>query len=188
MTRYLGDGTSLLDKDPGLADRIIGSLGPGLFDAQVAELNGIGKRTLFSWLSKGESEDAVEPFRSFTERYRKRCAEIEQDAVVAIKAAAEPLELPEGEPGMPAPRVDRGDWRALAWWLERWRPLRWGTRITDPGVRDTWQPPTGQDRSKRAQDVFRNPTPELLRAVSAAGKMLVDAPPVIETTGVERKP
>lgn len=176
-------GYSLLDRDPGLADRIVGSLAHGLFDAQIAELNGVGKRTLFDWLTKGAMIDAVEPFKSFTERYVKRCAELEEAAVASIKAAGEPMALPEWEDGAPPQKVDRGDWKATAWWLERWRPLRWGTRVTDPGVRDTWQPPQAVNRDKRAEDVFRNPTPEVLRAVARAGKMLVDAPVIIQTTG-----
>ena len=176
---------SLLTVDPGLADRIIASLGPGLFDAQVADLNGVGRKTLFDWLSKGPAEGAEEPYKSFATRYVTRCAEIEQQAVILIKAAGEPLELPSGED---APKVDRGDWRATAWWLERWRPLRWGTRVRDPGVRDTWQSLNSVNREKRAEDLLRNPTPDFLRAVARAGKMLVDAPPVIETTGEERNP
>lgn len=168
-----GRGNSLLEKEPGLADAIIASIELGLFDAQVAEKHGIGKETLFRWLDRGNAEDAEEPFLSFATKYNARCAEVEEAAVASIREA--------GEDAVDRAHAQlRGDWKATAWWLERWRPQRWGPKAL---TRDAWQRPAPTSRAARAQDVFAHPTPDLLKVIERAGKMLVDKPVVVETTG-----
>lgn len=167
-----GVGNSLLEKEPGLADAIIASVELGLFDAQVAAKHGIGKETLFRWLDRGSAEDAEEPFLSFATKYNARCAEVEEAAVASIREAGEDA-VDRGHAQL------RGDWRATAWWLERWRPQRWGPKAI---TRDAWQQPAPTSRAARAVDVFAHPTPDLLKVIERAGKMLVDKP-VVETTG-----
>lgn len=156
---------------------IVDSIEEGLFFKQLALKNGIHFMTLKRWLDRGLDQDAVEPFKSFAEAYFKKEAQVEADAVRKIKEAADDWS-DNGDRGN-----KRGDWRALAWWLERWKPLRWGTRVADPGVADSYRMPAEVNRHQKAEDVFKNPTPEVLRAIAAAGKALVDAKPAIDTTG-----
>lgn len=93
-----------------------------LFDTQVALRCGVEAKTLKRWLTMGLSVGAQEPFLSFTREYAEASIYVEAQCLEAIK---------EGKEGK-----DGGSWKAAAWFLERWKPTRWGNRVPEAGPRE----------------------------------------------------
>lgn len=187
---------------PELAESIIDSVALGLFDAQNALKHGIDLSTLKSWVDRGIDEEAVEPYRSFAERYIKAAIALEEGVIGTILDAAdqyqrllESVEEWEGGGGGgddydsadfdPGPRVNRkrkketahlrGDWKAAAWYAERRWPLRWGiTRQPEGGPKEAIKlPDAPMQRRKKVEAMVKAPPPELIKALRDAGFELV---------------
>ena len=94
---------------PRVAKVIVQEIRDGNYIDCAAAVAGIPRQTVFQWLRKGATEDAVEPYASFRKRVLKAQGEAERDDVGNLKGT--------------------GDWRASAWRLERRHPDRWGQRI-----------------------------------------------------------
>lgn len=117
---------------------------------------GLGKRTFYDWLDRGNPDrekPADEPYREFRQRIERARDEGEARNVTTIAVAA------------------RKDWRAAAWLLERQQPERWargaiargGGPIDDPektGATD------GEDRDPFA-DLERDELAERRKARDA---------------------
>jgi hypothetical protein len=76
-----------------------------------AALSGVGRRTVFIWILRGEKEHRG-PYHAFAVAYRKAQAAAEVRDVAAIRAAAL-----------------AGTWQASAWLLERRHPERWARTV-----------------------------------------------------------
>lgn len=91
---------------PERAERLLALVKAGQYRSTACAAVGISDRTLRTWLEKGDSGD--ERWAEFTRKFREAEAETESRAVVQIQIHG------------------KKDWRALAWWLERRFPQRWG--------------------------------------------------------------
>lgn len=102
------NGTTRLELDPELAQRIVTYIKAGSYIETAAAAAGVNKSTLHRWLKRGA--EGEEPFAEFS------------DAVEAALAEAELRDLA---------RIDRAadtQWQAAAWKLERRNPKLWGRR------------------------------------------------------------
>jgi hypothetical protein len=94
---------------------IVEALAAGNYRQVAAELAGIGRTTLYSWLERGEAdyEAGVESdYAALWSAIQVAEANAENEAIKAIRAAA--------------PK----DWRAAAWMLEHRHQTRWGGKTT----------------------------------------------------------
>ena len=91
---------------PEREERLVSLLKAGQSRTAACAAVGIVERTLRNWVTRGEEGD--ERWSSFAQRVREAESECETRAVVGVQIAG------------------KKDWRALAWWLERRFPLRWG--------------------------------------------------------------
>lgn len=101
--------------DAKTTERIVQMLGAGGPLETAAAAAGVGKRTFYDWLERGDpdgTEKANEPFRVFRERVEIARREGEQRHVLAI--ATNP------------------DWRARAWLLSRTNPDQFAPRRGGP--------------------------------------------------------
>lgn len=80
----------------------------GNYLSVVAKKCGIGERTLYRWLEKGEKAKKGSLYRQLWQAVKKAESDAEMGAVVGILAS--------------------NNWRALAFFLERRFPERWGKR------------------------------------------------------------
>lgn len=184
---------------PELGNSIIESVALGLFDAQNALKHGIDVTTLKSWVDRGIDEDAVEPYRSFAERYVKASIELEESVIGTVLAAADEytrlLESVEsfdkgGRDDVDSSDIDpapfgrrtkrqttsmRGDWKAAAWYAERRWPLRWGiTRQPEGGPKEAIKlPDAPMQRRRKVEQMIAAPPPELIKALRTGGWKLV---------------
>jgi hypothetical protein len=187
---------------PEIADSIIESVALGLFDAQNALKHGIDLTTLKSWVDRGIDEEAVEPYKTFAERYIKAAIALEEGVIATILNAADEYKrllesVEEWEGGGaggedcdsrdfdPGPRVNRkrrketahlrGDWKAAAWYAERRWPLRWGiTRQPEGGPKEAIKLPDAPlQRRRKVEAMVQAPPPELIKALRDAGFELV---------------
>jgi hypothetical protein len=126
-----------------------------LFDEQVALKNGVERETLKRWLAMGVAENAREPYVSFARDYSQASIECEETALEEIRDA----------------RQGKGerDWKATAWWLERWRPLRWGSKVPAGGPRESIDVQLlveqNEQRKTTIAELFDEPPPELEAAM-----------------------
>jgi hypothetical protein len=74
----------------------------------AAALAGIAESTLFQWLAAGRDDEAHR-FVELLQAVEHAEAQASQVAVGTIRTA-----------------MDKGDWKAAAWWLERRRRRTWG--------------------------------------------------------------
>lgn len=127
-----------------------------LFDAQVALRCGVEARTLRRWLQMGVSEDAQEPFLSFARDYSDASVAVEDEALEDVKA---------GETG----KMGGPHWQSAAWFLERWKPRRWGKCVPEAGpVEDIDMQVLADEAEKRATtlaELFDDPPLELEKAM-----------------------
>lgn len=128
-----------------------------LFDEQVALKNGVERETLKRWLALGVAEHAQEPYLSFAKDYSEASIACEEKALEEIRDA----------------RQGKGerDWKATAWWLERWRPMRWGSKVPDAGPRESIDlqqlVEQNEERKTTLAELFDEPPPELEAAMHA---------------------
>lgn len=129
-----------------------------LFDTQVAQRCGVEGKTLRRWLTMGLAEDAQEPYLSFTREYAEAGIEVEVEALEEIR---------DGQSGKGPGQG--ADWKATAWWLERWKPTRWGNRVPESGPRDDIDIQQLVDESERRTrtllELFDDPPLELEKAM-----------------------
>lgn len=184
-----------------MADSLVDGVKLGLFDAQNALKNGIDVNTLKSWIDRGIDEEAVEPFKSFAERYLRAMIALEERVVNVILSASDDFDRQlestedwqkssadefdaDSSDYMPPAFVSRkkkrqtsrekGDWRAAAWYAERRWPLRWGNRAPEGGPRDALRLPDAPTaRRQKVQQMTAAPTPEMVKAFRDAGWDLV---------------
>jgi len=94
---------------PELQQQICDLLAMGNYADDVCDIVGIGETTFYRWLQEGEA--GKEPYREFRESIKKAQAQAVARAVAGIQRAG----------------LD-GSWQALAWFLERRYPDKWGKR------------------------------------------------------------
>jgi hypothetical protein len=126
-----------------------------LFDAQVGQKCGVEAKTLRRWLTMGVTEGAQEPYLSFTREYSDASIQVEEDAI---------QDIVRGDTGKMG-----GDWRATAWWLERWKPTRWGRHVPEAGPREDIDVQQlvqeAEHRVATLGELFAEPPPELEKAM-----------------------
>lgn len=84
---------------------VIRTLGAGCYRSTAAEAAGVSRKTLEGWIAAGEA--GREPYAAWVRELRAVEATIEEISLRTINAS--------------------GDWRAVAWFLERRWPRRWGS-------------------------------------------------------------
>jgi hypothetical protein len=96
--------------DHARAAAIVADVAAGNFQKTAALANGISYKTYKEWMRRGASGDPADGiYRSFRASVKMALAAAERDAVAKIqKAAAD------------------GQWQAVAWYLERTKPRRFG--------------------------------------------------------------
>lgn len=126
-----------------------------LFDEQVALKCGVERETLKRWLTLGVLPDAKEPYASFAKDYVDARLQVEENALEDIR---------QGENGK-----NGADWKARAWFLERFEPGRWGKNVPVSGPRESVNIQTllEQTEERRATlgELFDEPPPELVAAI-----------------------
>ncbi len=95
---------------PEVQDTIVEYISQGNYDYIAAQAAGVCKETFYDWIARGEAGE--EPFLQFLHSVKK--AETAREAITVNKVLA---------------AGDR-DWRALATYLERKYPARWGRKDT----------------------------------------------------------
>jgi len=125
--------------------RFLAVLRLGCPQTVACRLIGISYETLRLWRTRAESAPDAEPYASFIGEVEQAEAQCCCEAVVILNAVARGERLAHA-----LPRYElRPDWRAIAWWLERRFPKKWGpTRRVeiDPEHAST----TGEFNSKDA--------------------------------------
>lgn len=94
---------------PETQQRICKALRAGTYRKTAAATAGIGEKTFYTWLARGETENAG-AYHYFVEAVQLAEAEGEAHLLATIHAAS------------------KLDWRAASWILERKYPDRWGRR------------------------------------------------------------
>jgi transposase len=106
--------------DDDITARLVALLRAGNYIEVAVATVGLGRRTFYDWLERGEPTGTAakdKPFRDFREQVELAKAEGEaRNVAIVAKAAAE-------------------DWKAAAWMLERQFPERWA-RTTQRPVAD----------------------------------------------------
>ncbi len=101
---------------PDVQDRIVQAIQAGNYIEIAAQYAGVGKTTLYRWLSLAEDPDADEVYRHF------------RDAVESARSAAEVRNV-----ALIQKAANDGTWQAAAWYLERTSWQRWGRRTMVTG-------------------------------------------------------
>lgn len=94
---------------PEITEKVAEAIRDGLYAESAATLAGIGERTYYSWMKRGDAGD--EPYVQFRLAVKKAEAEAEAASLAVIRGAAQD-----------------GTWQAAAWYLERKFPARWSRR------------------------------------------------------------
>lgn len=164
---------------------IVRDLRTGLYASQVAIKNGISRFTLRNWIIRGLAEDAIEPYLSFARDYMLADIEVEQAALLKIQEAGDPyteewiknkkkirVTRPKEISGTDSDDevsnekvVRRGDWRAVAWFMEKRWPKRYGSIAKDQITTDDVPLPQLQEeassRPKDLKELLLEPPTEL---------------------------
>lgn len=131
-----------------LGERIVKLIPSGLQRAQLALMCGVSPETLEGWLRAGLRPGAPKLYADFVNAYA--VAEVELEALLLKRLVAAgvtkhwtqtSVEMSQEDASLkPGDRLketekkmrQRGDWRALAWYLERRWPDRWSLDGTAP--------------------------------------------------------
>ena len=98
--------------DSPAVQHLLAALKAGAYVQTAAQAAGLGERTVYRWLERGQAEEQEGTQGDYWQLWQaiETARFIAQSkALGAIQAAAE-----------------RGQWRAAAWWLERAHPRQWG--------------------------------------------------------------
>ena len=105
----MGHGGRPTKFSPELGTRIIDLLRTGMYVETVSAAVGLHKDTLYRWLKRG-ARAKTGALREFSDAFQKAVIEQEQRALIGIQLHG------------------KREWTALAWFLERRFPDRWGRR------------------------------------------------------------
>lgn len=94
---------------PEIHAKIVGLLKAGNYLETASAVAGIDPKNLRAWIRKGAR--GIEPYRQFAADVEHAMGECEAIAVAMLRGHG------------------RKDWRALAWWLERTRPTKYGQTL-----------------------------------------------------------
>jgi hypothetical protein len=131
-----------------------------LFDTQIALKCGVADATLRTWVAMGVREGAQEPYLTFSQEYSDASIDVENEALEVVR---------EGKSGK-----EGGDWKAAAWFLERFRCCRWGNsdRVPQGGPKEALDVQqiieAGEERKRTLTELFDEPPPELVAAMVAS--------------------
>ena len=139
MTTTLTDMSQTRPAKPGrrqllnddIQEKIVAAVRAGSYLDDASALAGIGRSTLFLWLSEGRDAQAkAENGLALTNR-EKSCLEF-MDAVESARAEAQLRNV-----AIIQRAANEGTWQAAAWFLERTNPRKWGRHETvEVGVAD----------------------------------------------------
>jgi hypothetical protein len=104
--RKPGRKTKLTDE---VQERIVAAIRGGNYQDVAARYAGIGERTFYAWMERGEKGE--EPYAQFQQAVESAKAVAEVRSVALIQKAAQD-----------------GSWQAAAWYLERTNAGRWGRK------------------------------------------------------------
>jgi transposase len=102
---------------PQLCEEISNYIRAGNYPETAAGLAGISRKTFYNWLRKGRSSKTNGVYKQFLHTIKEAEDYAEAAAVERIRKAGEPDDNGKG-----------GNWTALAWWLERKHPEKWGRK------------------------------------------------------------
>jgi hypothetical protein len=113
--------------------QILADLAAGTSRKCAAERAGVTERTLYRWLARGKGPDRAEPFVSFLSAVKKAERDGEHLAVRSLLSIGRGGQVlrrtvrthKDGSESV-TEHFARGEWTALAWWLERKFPVEWG--------------------------------------------------------------
>jgi|DEB0MinimDraft_4_1074332.scaffolds.fasta_scaffold01490_6 transposase len=93
---------------PERQERIVNAIKAGNYSFVAAQLGGIGERTFYSWMERGEKGE--EPYAQFMQAVKEAETHAEARNIALVQRHAQ------------------SSWQAAAWYLERKAPDRWGRR------------------------------------------------------------
>jgi hypothetical protein len=140
---------------PALQEQIVAWLRPGNYVETTAAAAGICKQTFYNWQQRGARAKQGR-YRDFLDAIKKARAQGEIAALGAITRAAMPHKLLDqltpAEIGALPDEIRRklarihlpGDWRAVAWRLERTMPQKFGRRVELTGKEGELLVPPGR--------------------------------------------
>lgn len=123
-----------------------------LFDDQIAHECGVDGNTLRAALRRGMQPGADRVYAGFARDYIAASNEVESHALTMIQQGGK-------------------DWQRAAWWLERWAPRRWGTKVPEAGPKEKVD--IGDliseiaERQRTLAELIAEPPPELEAALKA---------------------
>lgn len=161
---------------PALQNKIFKLLKTGLFDKQVALGAGIAPITLSKWLLKGMSENATEPYISFTMKYYKIKIDLE------VKALKPTLQMIDGN----ITKNRHNQSIAGLNYLKMRYKSRWGTMTSGiaPSTDEFDISEQHLSESDRLKEVLQNPPPQFVQALDRAGYMLVPKEQKVESDAI----
>jgi hypothetical protein len=105
-------------------DRIVSAVRAGSYLDDAAALAGIGRATLFEWLTRGRLADQkAQTGEKLTDRER-----LYLDFTDAVETARAEAQL--RNVAIIQKAANEGTWQAAAWFLERTNPRKWGRHET----------------------------------------------------------
>jgi len=97
---------------PEVQERLLLAISAGNTREAAAIYAGIGERTLYRWIAKGENGKRNGKFRQLWQALREAENAVEIECVAIIR------------------RAMSKDWRAATWWLERRKHGAWGRKAS----------------------------------------------------------
>ena len=107
---------------PILQEKIVELISLGMPKEHVCDAVGVGETTFYRWLEKGRNAKRGK-YREFWEAIQKAEKDFEARALANIQRIAREVKDEEGR------IVDKGNWQAWAWLLERKWPDKWGRKM-----------------------------------------------------------
>lgn len=95
---------------PEICEDIVKYIKAGNYPEVAASLAGVSRKTFYNWLKKGHKSKSNGVYKQFLHSIKKAESYAEAAAVERIRKAGE------------------DNWQALAWWMERKHPDKWGRK------------------------------------------------------------
>lgn len=160
---------------PAMADALVAETRAGRWPQMAAVRCNLDPRTLLRWLERGIEEDAIEPYRTFTQEFLRAeadfCAEMED---VLMKSALGKFEY---EPGKPRPNPE-----TARYLLERRMAVLWGGRALS-GLEVVSQASGRQGIRKKALEFLESLSAADKQRARDRGLMLPDGGGLVLTEG-----